>query len=61
MGPVTAPSIGLGRGLPQGAPASPLTFVLVAELVLRPLFATWRHRRSGWIMELLPLDAGLLR
>ena len=41
----------LERGLPQGAPESPLIFVLVSELVLRPLLARWRARGSGWQVD----------
>jgi len=36
------------RGLPQGAPDSPLLFVLVTEMVLRPLLQKWRERQGGW-------------
>ena len=37
--------------MPQGAPESPLIFVLVSELVLRPLLARWQARGSGWQVD----------
>ena len=57
LGHVTADSVQLRRGIPQGAPESPLIFVLVTEFVLRPLLRKWRSRGSGWTMDLLWLAA----
>ena len=48
LGHVRAPAVHMHRGLPQGAPESPLLFTLVTELVLRPLLARWKQRGSGW-------------
>ena len=36
---------------PQGAPESPLVFVLITELVLRPLISRWKARGSGWRLD----------
>ena len=41
LGHVITDPIKLHRGLPQGAPESPLLFILVCELVLRPLLLRW--------------------
>jgi len=57
LGHVTAPAVDMHRGLPQGAPESPLIFVLVTELVLRPLLLKWKLRGSGWTMDALWLAA----
>ena len=48
LGKVTSARITMERGLPQGAPESPVLFTLVTELVLRPLLARWQQRHSGW-------------
>ena len=57
LGHVAAPSVGMERGLPQGAPESPLLFVLITELVLRPLLQRWRERGSGWTLSGLHVSA----
>ena len=57
LGGVRTLPIALERGLPQGAPESPLVFVMVTELVLRPLLARWRERGSGWAMDSLWIAA----
>ena len=51
LGGVCSPEVGLERGLPQGAPESPLVFVLITELVLRPLLLNWRQRGSVWRLD----------
>jgi len=39
------------RGLPQGAPESPLIFTLVTEIVLRQLSPSWSERSLGWSLD----------
>ena len=51
LGHVEARAAHMHRGLPQGAPESPLVFTLVTECVLRPLLASWRMRGSGWKLD----------
>ena len=51
LGHVEAGAVTMHRGLPQGAPESPLIFVLVIELVLRPLLTRWRDNGSGWRLD----------
>ena len=43
LGTLVAGKIRLNRGLPQGAPESPLIFILVVEYVLRKVKAMWRN------------------
>jgi hypothetical protein len=44
-------AIGLERGLPQGAPESPLVFILIVEMVIRPLQRSWIDRGWGWRLD----------
>ena len=48
LGHVITDPIKLHRRLPQGAPESPLLFILVCELVLRPLLLRWQTEGKGW-------------
>ena len=57
LGHVSSEAVVLRRGLPQGAPESPLIFVLVTELVLRPLLRKWATRGSGWCLDSFSLTA----
>ena len=57
LGHVSAPQVDMHRGLPQGAPESPLLFTLVSEMVLRPLLYRWRKRGSGWLLDEFWLSA----
>ena len=50
LGHVQAAAVHMQRGLPQGAPESPLIFTLVTELVLRPLIQRWKADGLGWRM-----------
>ena len=51
LGHVNADAVDMRRGLPQGAPESPLIFVIVMEYVLRPLLRKWWARGSGWSID----------
>ena len=57
FGHAAEPSVGMERGLPQGAPESPLSFRPITELVLRPLLQRWRERGSGWTFSGLHVSA----
>ena len=57
LGRVTAQKVKMQRGLPQGAPESPLLFTLVTEMVLRPLLSSWASQGAGWKMDNLWLPA----
>ena len=48
LGHVITDPIKLHRGLPQGPPESPLLFISVCELVLRPLLLRWQTEGKGW-------------
>ena len=48
LGHLKASLLELCRGLPQGAPESPLICVLVTEFVLRPLLRKWQSNGDGW-------------
>ena len=57
LGHVSTVSIRLNRGLPQGAPESPLIFVIVIDMVLNKLLRTWKARGSGWSFSGLSVSA----
>ena len=48
---VTAHPVQLERGLPQGAPESPLAFIVVVEMIMRPLVHKWRTHGWGWFLD----------
>eukprot|EP00969_Alexandrium_andersonii_P354701 15442772-Alexandrium_andersonii.AAC.1 len=41
----------MDRGLPQGAPESPLIFAMVMEMVIRKLEPRWRAMGRGFGMD----------
>ena len=45
----------MDRGVPQGAPESPMCFIQVVEMVLRGLQVTWNARGSGWLCDQMQL------
>jgi hypothetical protein len=57
LGGIMSGTVNMERGLPQGAPESPLVFVMITEMVLRPLLHRWRQRDSGWILDSFWLGA----
>jgi hypothetical protein len=57
LGPFSSPGIRLDRGLAQGAPESPLVFVMVTEMVLRRLLARWKTCGRGWCIDAFWLAA----
>ena len=57
LGHASSTQVPMARGLPQGAPESPLLFILVVEMVLRPLLDQWQHRGRGWNMDSLWLQS----
>ena len=57
LGHVASANVTLNRGLPQGAPESPLIFVLVTDMVLQTLMRVWKERGSGWSFSGLYISA----
>ena len=57
LGHLQVQPLNLHRGLPQGAPESPILFVLVTEMVLRPLLRKWKSSGFGWQCDALYVTA----
>ena len=55
LGPVVTEAIPMDRGVLQGAPESPMLFILVEEMILPELQVVWHARGSGWICEQMHL------
>ena len=53
LGHLHAQPLQLHRGLPQGAPESPILFTLVIEMVLRSLLRKWKSEDLGWLCDAL--------
>ena len=51
LGGEQSDAVQLHRGLPQGAPESPLLFTMVVEMVIRKLEAKWRKRGAGFSLD----------
>ena len=49
--------IRMSRGLPQGAPESPVIFTMIMELVLRDLIKSWITRKLAWRLDDFALAA----
>ena len=57
LGTVTSNKVQMSRGLPQGAPESPVIFTMIMELVLRDLIKSWISRKLAWRLDDLTLAA----
>ena len=57
LGTVTSNKVQMSRGLPQGAPESPVIFTLIMELVLRDLIKSWISRKLAWRLDDFTLAA----
>jgi hypothetical protein len=57
LGHLQAKPLHLHRGLPQGAPESPILFTLVIEMVLRALLRKWKSEDLGWRCDALYVTA----
>ena len=57
LGTVTSNKVRLSRGLPQGAPESPVIFTLIMELVLRDLIKSWISSKLAWRLDVFTLAA----
>lgn len=54
MGPVTSQRFATTRGLPQGAPESPVVFTIIVEMVMRKLQAKWsckKKKKHGFLLD----------
>ena len=51
LGTVSSNKVRMSRGLPQGAPESPVIFTMIMELVLRDLTKSWRTRKLAWRLD----------
>ena len=54
---VTSNKVQMSRGLPQGAPESPVIFTMIMELVLRDLMKSWISRKLAWRLDDFTLAA----
>ena len=57
LGTVSSNKVRMSRGLPQGAPLSPVIFPMIMELVLRDLIKSWITRKLAWRLDDFGLDA----
>lgn len=51
LGCVISEDVPLHRGLPQGAPESPLIFTMIVEMLVRRLEAKWRQMGLGYKID----------
>jgi hypothetical protein len=51
LGSVTSSEVTLDRGVPQGAPESPIIFTCVIDDILARLFVKWKAKGWGWAMD----------
>ena len=57
LGTVTSHKVQMSRGLPRGAPESPVIFTMIMELVLRDLIKSWISRKLAWRLDDFTLAA----
>ena len=57
LGTVTSNKVQMSRGLPQGAPESPVIFTMIMELVLRDLIKSWITQKLAWRLDDFTLAA----
>ena len=48
LGTSSSSKVRMSRGLPQGAPESPVIFTMIMELLLRDLIKSWIIRKLAW-------------
>lgn len=51
LGQVSSEEIPMDRGLPQGAPESPLIFTMIMEMIIRSLEPEWKARGYGFSLD----------
>ena len=51
LGSTETRTIGLDRGVPQGAPESPLLFISVTDMALSELYGDWKERGFGYNID----------
>jgi hypothetical protein len=51
LGMVSSDDIPMDRGLPQGAPESPLIFTMIMDMVIRALEPEWRRKGYGFNID----------
>lgn len=51
LGTETSEAVPLHRGLPQGAPESPLIFTMIVEMIVRTLEVSWHARGMGFRID----------
>jgi hypothetical protein len=54
---VSSDDIPMDRGLPQGAPESPLIFTMIMDMVIRALEPQWREKGYGFYIDKFRLTA----
>ena len=57
LGTVSSNKVRMNRGLPQGAPESPVIFTMIMELVLRDMLKSWITRKLAWRLDDFALAA----
>ena len=57
LGQESSDDIPMDRGLPQGAPESPLIFTMIIDMVIRSLEPRWRENGHGFSVDRFRLTA----